>query len=82
MESTFLILGGLVAVAAVAFLWWQSKTKGRFGINLSRPNCPRCATPMPLIRKPASKEEMMWGGWTCQKCGAQLDKYGKERAAA
>jgi hypothetical protein len=33
-----------------------------------------------MIRMPASKDEMLWGGWTCSNCGARLDKYGRERA--
>lgn len=81
MESSFLILGVIVAVAVALFIWRQTRTQGRFGLNLSRTNCPRCGTALPLIRKPSSKEEMMWGGWTCPKCGAKVDKYGKERAA-
>jgi hypothetical protein len=79
------ILGLLVLVGAVllaVFMWRQSKAGGRWGLGSVRgTNCPRCGTPLPMIRKPASMEEMMWGGWTCPNCGCKVDKYGHERAA-
>jgi hypothetical protein len=81
MEGLWLVLFAAVVVAGAVFMWRQSKTGGRWGISLSRKSCPRCGTPMPIIRKPASKEEILWGGWTCRKCGARLDKYGRERDA-
>jgi hypothetical protein len=33
-----------------------------------------------MIRKPASAQEMMWGGWTYPHCGCKIDKYGREIA--
>jgi hypothetical protein len=79
------ILGLLVFVGAVlliAFIWRQSKAGGRWGFGSVRgTNCPRCGTRLPMIRKPASTEEMMWGGWICPSCGCKVDKYGRERAA-
>jgi hypothetical protein len=68
-------------VATAVFIWRQSKTKGRWGIGaIGGKQCPRCGTRLPMIRKPASAEEMMWGGWTCRTCGCKVDKYGRERA--
>ena len=81
MEWFWLMLFAVVAVAGVLFIRQQTREKGRWGISLSPKACPRCGTPAPMIRKPASKEEMLWGGWTCTKCGAKLDKYGRERDA-
>jgi hypothetical protein len=72
-----LLAAGVVGV----FIMRQSQAKGRWGFGRLRTNCPRCSTPLPMFRKPASKEEMMWGGWTCPKCGCKVDKYGRERAA-
>jgi hypothetical protein len=40
----------------------------------------RCGTALPMIRKPTSAEQMMWGGWTCPHCGCKVDKYGREIA--
>lgn len=74
----FVILIIVLAGAAVVIIR-QSKMQGRWGIGLWRgTNCPRCGTRLPMMRKPASREEMMWGGWTCPKCGCKVDKYGRE----
>jgi hypothetical protein len=81
MEGLWWIIAAVVLVAGFLFIRQQTKAGGRWGISLSRKSCPRCGTPAPLIRKPASKEEMLWGGWTCRNCGAKLDKYGRERDA-
>jgi len=40
--------------------------------------CPKCKTQMPKsrFRKPANLHQMLWGGWTCPKCGCELDRKG------
>ncbi len=38
--------------------------------------CPKCKAELPPIRLPANNDQMLWGGWTCQKCGAKIDKKG------
>jgi len=58
-----------------------NRAKG-LGVNLNRVNCPQCGTEQPRIRLPGSVQEMMWGGTTCKNCGCQMDKYGKQVAAA
>jgi transposase-like protein len=70
----------LIAVAVV--LYRHTKAKGPLGIDLSPKTCPRCGQSLPVIRKPASEEERMFGGWTCQNCGTKVDKYGRERGAS
>jgi hypothetical protein len=77
------ILVILVLGALGAAVWYQTKTKGRWGIgSLSGDTrCPRCGARLPTIRKPASTQEMLWGGWTCTQCGCKIDKYGREIAA-
>jgi hypothetical protein len=42
-----------------------------------RKKCPKCGEPLPRFRKPASPSQMLWGGWTCGKCGCQMDRYGQ-----
>jgi hypothetical protein len=80
MEKLSLIVAAVAAIAVlVLFIVRQSKAKGRWGIGRLRTSCPRCGTALPVIRKPASEEEMLWGGWTCPNCGCKVDKYGKER---
>jgi hypothetical protein len=80
MEPAVLVT--LLAMAALALgvaLLWQSRSGGRWGFGTLRAVCPRCGTPLPMIRMPASREEVLWGGWTCQHCGCKVDKHGHER---
>ena len=81
METIALVVFAVALIVGVLFVWRQTKSKGRWGINFTRTVCPRCGTAMPIIRKPASREEAMWGGWTCPKCGCKVDKYGQERTS-
>ncbi len=82
MSVMILILGAVFALALVAVivvvviaLWPR---EGKLGINLKNVNCPRCATPMPATRLPKNTKQVLWGGWTCPKCGCEIDKYGAE----
>lgn len=53
---------------------WISK----LGMSLGNKVCPKCATKLPMVRKPKNKDQAMFGGWTCKNCGIEIDKYGKE----
>jgi hypothetical protein len=69
----------IVLVGGAAFIVQQTKAHGRWGLGSFRGiNCPRCGTHLPMIRKPATTEQMLWGGWTCPNCGCKVDKYGRE----
>ncbi|HEY5065427.1 MAG TPA: hypothetical protein VIJ04_11485 [Xanthobacteraceae bacterium] len=62
-----------------AFIWQQTKAKGRWGLgSVGGTNCPRCGTRLLAIRKPTSMQEFLWGGSTCSHCGCKVDKYGRE----
>ena len=50
--------------------------KGKWGIPKSPSACSVCGTAPRPLRVPANKHQMLWGGWTCKKCGSELDKYG------
>ena len=56
--------------------------KTKWGINVRPVICPGCATEMPRIRKPVSIRQAIWGGFTCPKCGCEMDKWGREIPAA
>ncbi len=58
------IIGGL-SVVVYAFMLPQRK-------------CPDCGEPLPRSRKPTNKRQAMWGGWTCSKCGCEVDRKGKK----
>jgi C4-type Zn-finger protein len=49
----------------------------KYKINLNEIRCPKCDEQMPLVRVPENIQELMWGGWTCPKCGCKMDKFGK-----
>jgi len=67
---------GLLLVGLVFVIRDTIRGKGRWGINLKRPACKKCGTPALLVRKPASTQQALWGGWTCAECGFELDKWG------
>ena len=57
--------------------------KGRWGVNvkgLAGMDCPRCGEPLPAVRKPKNRRQMLWGGCTCEECGCEIDKWGRELA--
>ena len=68
-------VAGLIGFLVVRKVWPNT---GRWGINREKVDCPRCGKRAPSVRIPANLRQMLWGGWTCQKCGCEFDKYGKE----
>jgi len=71
-----------VVVASVLFLGILlvaigTVTKNGWGINLEPVNCPTCGSPTPQVRRPKSLRQSLWGGWTCGKCGCEMDKWGR-----
>ena len=64
----FLLVGGLL----VAF---GTVTKNQWGINTRPVNCPACGCTVPHVRQPKSIRQELWGGWTCEKCGCEMDKW-------
>ena len=33
----------------------------------------------PLVRWPRTRQQFLWGGWTCRGCGSELDRHGNLR---
>jgi hypothetical protein len=60
-----------LAVAAVGLT--QHRPWQKLG---SRLVCPKCGTDVPAYRKPMSWRQVLWGGWTCLKCGCDSDRHG------
>lgn len=51
-----------------------------FAMSRKPIKCPNCGREQPRARTPTSMEQMMWGGSTCQACGAEMDARGKLKA--
>ncbi len=66
------LVAGLAGGAAVFLLALVLRATG-----LVASGCPRCGTPIPLIRKPANAQQAAWGGTTCSGCGVELDRRGR-----
>lgn len=60
------VFGGVIGGLAV--LAWALMQPAR--------QCPGCGALMPRVRKPANTRQMLWGGWTCPKCGVEMDRKG------
>jgi hypothetical protein len=71
------ILFGLIFVGIMAVLYGTS-VRNKWGVNFNPVRCPRCDTKPSGIRMPRSLREVLWGGWTCPKCGARIDKWWQE----
>lgn len=41
-----------------------------------RVQCPQCGEKTPFARIPNSLRQAFWGGWTCGKCGCEMDRKG------
>jgi hypothetical protein len=63
-STVFPMLMGLLALGLLS------------GSSLAAPKCPTCETQQPAIRKPTSFRQLIWGGWTCAKCGTEIDRHG------
>jgi transposase-like protein len=49
-----------------------------FLINIDKVLCPKCGAKQPLLRIPKNRREFFKGGWTCKKCGCEMDRFGRE----
>jgi hypothetical protein len=39
-------------------------------------HCPKCGEKMPIRRTPQNESQKLYGGWTCPKCGTEMDSSG------
>jgi hypothetical protein len=61
----------------VLVLVGTARREGKMGINLKAVACSSCQAPAPRFRQPRGWRQMLWGGWTCEQCGTELDKWGR-----
>lgn len=74
-----MIIGMSIAVTIVALM--AMAVKMQRAVN-AKGGCPDCATPVPLYRRPTSVRQALWGGWTCDRCGTEMDRLGDRLAKA
>jgi ribosomal protein L37AE/L43A len=78
IQAIIVVIGGLFSVflaEKIVRRYWP--VTGKWGMPKNVSPCPFCGSPPALFRKPASRHQLLWGGWTCSKCGNEMDKYGK-----
>jgi hypothetical protein len=74
----FLVVLFGVLTAGMLLVVYGSIVKNRWGMNFNPVSCPRCKTELPSVRKPRTRNQALWGGWTCPSCGTEIDKWGRE----
>jgi hypothetical protein len=78
LSIVLVVMGLIVALMLTMIVLGTIRKQGRFGVNTELPDCPNCGEQVPLTRKPTSFRQAMWGGWTCEKCGTEMNKWGKQ----
>lgn len=48
-----------------------------FAMSRKPVKCPACGREQPKMRAPRTMDQAMWGGYTCEGCGANLDARGR-----
>jgi hypothetical protein len=76
MNVVFVVVASLVLLG-ILLVAFGTATKNRWGINPGSVNCAACGSPVPQVRRPKSLSQARWGGWTCEKCGCEMDKWGR-----
>jgi hypothetical protein len=71
----------VVFVGIVVFVYATKKNirigEGKkMGVNLASDlKCPSCGAAFPIVRIPKNYRQFLWGGWTCNQCGEEFDKW-------
>ncbi|MDI1243356.1 MAG: hypothetical protein PSX80_15690 [bacterium] len=70
-----------VSVTVALMIVFALAAKAQADVN-ARGGCPSCRTRVPRYRTPASLRQALWGGWTCENCGTEMDRHGMELTRA
>lgn len=72
----FSVVAAIAAAKSVCV--FMNRRRHLIGFHFGTINCPKCTEPVPKTRKPRSVRQELYGGWTCQACGAEMDKNGTD----
>jgi hypothetical protein len=56
----------------------MGNSTNKWGIHLKEVLCPECNAKQPALRIPENLEQLVNGGWTCEKCSCKMDKHGNK----
>lgn len=77
LTGTQLLLALLAIAMPVMMIVGMTRRRDKWGLNTGVASCPTCGEAFPRVRRPANFRQAMWGGGTCEKCGTEVDKWGK-----
>jgi hypothetical protein len=49
-----------------------------WGVLAKQKKCPDCSEVLPRFRIASSTKQALKGGWSCGKCGCEIDRQGKK----
>ncbi|HEX6881085.1 MAG TPA: hypothetical protein VF135_12020 [Terriglobales bacterium] len=76
-DPVFVITFVVLAVGMI-LVTLGTLTRNRWGINLDDVYCQHCHRKMPQNHTPMNLTQTLWGGGTCDSCGCEMDKWGRE----
>ena len=80
-EITSLLWTFGVASIGMVLVVYGTVARNRWRNNLDPITvCPTCGVKLPILRKPKSLRQGLWGGVTCSTCGTEIDKWGRTLA--
>jgi hypothetical protein len=72
-----LVVGGMLVVGLLLIIH-GTVFKTRWGINAGDTfECPSCHKIHSQIRAPRNFRQALWGGFTCDQCGLEADKWNR-----
>ena len=78
LMGLFVLVVGAILALGIIVLVLGTLFKTQWGINASRAiECPGCHQVHGQIRKPRNMRQALWGGFTCDHCGLEVDKWNR-----
>ena len=76
----YIVFGGLIEGAIIGAVagGLAGLAVGVLKLLAPRKKCPDCGAVLPAARRPAGTRQALAGGWTCPKCGCEVDRQGRK----